>query len=159
MPKPKRKSPPILSDLGTPERANHAIVQLEPVDKATTTQKRARVTTECVLDWYWKRGLIIDRLYAAGMRFRALYFTAGRSPHVTSSYGERMPAGDTTNVETTTDARSKMTEAMRCTAVANRDVLVSVCGLDEWASNRLELLREALTDLANYWRITDEEAA
>jgi len=155
----KRKSQHPTSDLGTPERANHGGISLEPVDRdlrGNVRQMRAHVRVECVLDAYWTRCQIIDRQREAGLRFRDLWERSTTVPRVTARYDERTPAGGSADATARIqDAKERLASALRQMPAQEAMVTIAVCGHNEWAggTRRLEALRRGLTSLADYWRI------
>jgi hypothetical protein len=169
---------------GSPYLPQHVPVVVEETMAAGVT--RARALVECVVDRYHHRCQITDRQLAAGLRFRSLWRGASLPASVTGSYGERRGGGS--GIDGNTDARHALQSAIvgsgigqhfgedapilvatlsgeryepLCLPVRLRltgHVVVSVCGLDEWAggTRRLDKLREGLSDLANYWRMESE---
>jgi hypothetical protein len=169
-----------IEDPGAPtkERLAHGRVISVPTEDAGVFARKAVV--ECVLDRYWRRMQITDRQFGAGEKFRSMWIAAVHEPSVTSSYGERRGKGG--GAITGSDARKVMRRALLEAGLAvNADsapllvmtkdgsryepvelpvrlrnpghLVVSVCGLDEWAGGtaRLMMLREGLSLLADYW--------
>lgn len=179
------------SDYGTAERASKGSVVVEDrtaTPGGVVIAQGARALVECVVDAYWKRCQIVDRQHAAGIRIRQMYRAAMLPGAVTASYGERRGGGG--GIDSTSDARAALRSVLLRSGLASEapaaplkvtthqcdviepvafplalrpagHVVLSVCGLDEWAggTRRLDLLREGLAALANHWRIYDEAAA
>jgi hypothetical protein len=176
----KGSAMPVAIDTGTPERAQHGGVVIEGQDGTALDDDgrrviRARIEAECVVDRYHARMLLTDAQHDAGLRFRRLWRAAALPVAVVASYGDTRGGGG--RVDSGTDARAALrsavldsglgresaAEPLRVLQVETRpyhlepagQVVVAVCGLDEWAggSRRLELLRTGLAALAHYWRI------
>ncbi|MBP0492184.1 hypothetical protein [Roseomonas indoligenes] len=125
-----------------------------PGSKAAVKAIARRYTVECVLDAYNARGQLVDMLWRAGMMFRAQYRAATTRPKVTAEYGERGGKGSTAEaVDARNDAERKYLAALDALPVRMRAVVIGVCGEDEWASDRMRLLHEALRVLVDHYRI------
>lgn len=160
----------------TKERARRSPMADVPTDIPGITAKQALI--ECVLDRYEHRGQITERQHEAGLRFRSIFRRAAMPPSVTSSYGAPQGMGSLYDgrrrlrrvlVEAGLGRAIDLPEPLIATQTHERfdaiempvslypkgHVAIAVCGLDEWAggTRRLVMLREALTDLADYWGI------
>jgi hypothetical protein len=149
--KKARRAVAPLADHGTAERAQHGELVMRETMVAGITGKR--VKHECRLDWYWDKGSIVDRQYAAGLRFRRDWHFAAEAPSVVGAYGARIsrPAGRQDFSEMQLAARRRTAAAI---ALLGRDlaaIAVDVCCFDNWASGRLPALRDALTMLADHY--------
>lgn len=170
-----------LVDHGTVQRATHGGLDLVALDSERVLVAKTR--DECVLDRYWHRAQLVDRQHAAGCRLRGLWMGAARSPSVTSPYGEERGngIGDGEGASRARSALNRvLLDSRLARHAANGEILVSsasgekrwpvtlplrltdhghvtisVCGLDEWAggTRRLDMLREGLGMLADYWKI------
>lgn len=166
MAKPAKRKPFPDTDLGPAERAQQkGGLEVEPVARdlrGNATQMRAKAKVECILDAYWRRCQIVDRQHEAGLVFRTYWHRAQGQPRVTTRYdpSPRFRAVDTDapNVART-DAQRRLENALGALSKAQRAVVVSVCGMDEWAggTDRLDTLRRGLTALADLWRIEMKE--
>jgi hypothetical protein len=151
--------------------------------------KRSQALVECVIDRYHERSQINDRQKEAGNRMRALWRGAVYAPMTTAGWGERVQGsagglsrseaiaalrrtllgagladqtGDDTAVLVLTfngELAQPVTLPVRLRPAGH--VVVAVCGIDEWAggTRRLASLREGLTQLADYWKISAVEDA
>lgn len=113
--------------------------------------RRARSVVECRLDWYYTRMLIDDRQYEAGIKFREQCKLALLQPRVSSLYGGAVSGG--AGGVLPLDGLKAIRSATDALPAKMRDVLISVCADDSWASGDLPLLRDGLTALANHWRL------
>lgn len=166
----------------TEDRRRHDVVILE--ETMTAGQRRARVRTECTIDRYHERMQINDRQHGAGIKLRGIWQRAAHVPAVTGSYGESRGNGGGigTGIDARAALRDALEgaylakrmnaqyaplfltekgkhlwmERMPSALKPAGQVAEAVCGLDEWAGGtmRLMLLREALTALADYWKIS-----
>jgi hypothetical protein len=157
---------PLEADYGAPLLRQHAELVLETVPddppappagaaprSAPAPQapaRRARVRHECRLDWYWDRMLIEERQHQAGLRFRSQWLLATAERHMIASYTIRAP-GRAEFTEARLAARARLARALTFLTRPEAAVVISVCGLDEWAAGALPALRTALTTLADLW--------
>jgi hypothetical protein len=167
-------------------REQHDTIVIE--ETMAAGQKRARVTTECMIDLYHARMSINDRAWMAGTQLRRLLFRAIHSPSVTGSYGEQRGNGG--GGDPNIDARHVLRSTLEGAGLARRfmqdaaplrltesglelwmeryptvltfagNVAIDVCGMDNWAggTERLAALRSALGALADYWKISGDES-
>lgn len=164
-------------------RADGAEVSLE--ETAQAGKLRIRVRGTCKIETYHLRFQLIDRQFEAGMKFASLWRRGSLPQSVTANYGDAMGGGGGADIsidarEHIRDAmigagmahevdeafpvkdtsaqiiRFPVRGAVRLTKMGN--IVIAVCGFDEWAggTERLQLLREGLTRLADHWRIWDE---
>jgi hypothetical protein len=82
------------------------------------------------------------------MRLRADWLIATAAPKLTGTYGLRM-RGRESFTEIQLAARRRVARALRALPQRLRPVVIDVCGFDNWAAERLKMLREALTLLAD----------
>jgi hypothetical protein len=131
----------------------HDVLPSEPSD--TAGEKRQRREVRNKIDWYYRRCLINDDQHAAGTRF-FVYWTIGHGTSiVTPSYGERVQRAPTESMsDRQIHARQEIDGALKFLRDHHRDVVITVCGLDSWpnVTRGVDYLREALTDLAKYWK-------
>lgn len=177
--KGRRNYATALVDHGTKERKKHGGVDYIETISAGVLVAKAR--EECVLDRYWQRMQIIDRLHIAGCRLRGFWMSAAYPAATTSSYGDQRGSrhGDGASlarialrrvlldcglahqsleqpvlvISSTREQRYPVVLPIALTEVGH--VTISVCGLDEWAggTKRLDQLREGLRMLADHWKI------
>lgn len=139
-------------DLGPAEpirRGERIVEETETRLSSNRVQKghRTRTAHECRLDWYHHRAVLTDAQYAAGMAYRATWQDASLTPRVTASYGWRVPGSLETLSNRVLSAKRRLVWFDGLAGV-NVDVVRSVCGLDEWASNRLAGLKAGLSAIA-----------
>jgi hypothetical protein len=142
----KRKTSVLAQEHGSPWLQQHVPVVVDETMAAGIT--RARVKHECRLDWYLDRMMLTDRQHAAGIVFRTKWLLGAASTHVTSGYGNRI-SGSADFAVAQISARRWMKRALDEVGMRAGEVLISVCGMDEWASGDLPILRVALDDVAD----------
>lgn len=113
-----------------------------------------RFAVECTIDEIHANGRVTDRQWAAGIKFRHNWLRAVRHAPVTSLYGERTPGSDTTTTQAIHEcsARVMITEAIRAVGMIASAAIIATCGEDE-QPRRLETLTDALTALAEHWKL------
>lgn len=146
-------------------RAQHDPVAIE--ETMTAGQVVARVETQSAIDRLHRRGLISDRMHAAGERLWMDWYYGGRNPTVVASYQERMDRGvDDRDRAAICSARYR--EAVKAVSEYLSPILIHVVCLDgmpgTWSINgsvggqaATALLRVALQMLADYYRIPKED--
>lgn len=155
-------------DYGSLWRPQHMDGLVKEVrDRSGTGQPTSfgmKARAECVLDCYWNRMQLNWRQYQAGMVIRRLYISAHMQASVTGSYGERIPGhGDW--LVTCNDAKKALRKAIGSIPGRLQPVAYQVCCDDMSANHRdsgkrgLPVLREALDNLAEYFQISDVDAA
>jgi hypothetical protein len=145
-----RRSAGPAADRGPAERAQHGELLNRTTDIPGVIGKRAR--HECRLDWYWDKCSLVDRQHAAGIRFRGDWMIASAEPKLTGSYDLRVPGRESFS-ELQLAARRRVARALHRLSERARPVVIDVCCFDNWASGRLPELRDALTTLADHYRL------
>jgi len=138
------------ADHGSPERAQHGELVSRETMVAGVTGKR--VKHACRLDWYLDKASLVDRQHAAGLRFRRDWHLAAARPTLTGRYGLRVP-GHHEFTESQLAARRRVRDAVMALDRELVEIVVDVCCFDNWASGRLPRLRDALSLLADHYRL------
>jgi hypothetical protein len=144
------------AEMPTPERLDRdGGVAWEAIDRKETgevIQMRARARQTCRLDEYLERQIITRQQHEAGIRFARLYFDAGKVPRTAVMWRERVD-GLRGEIMTLTDAQLRLDEVTAALNVMQRDVVRSVCGLDEDAGSpgRFRALVSGLVILVIYF--------
>lgn len=130
--------------------------------QAQATVTRRRYIVECTLDHYHRKAQINDRHHAAGMLFRAAFAEAGKTPRVVAGYAPRLQGpqdgrhrgdGGAPGAAALAAAR-RVARALAAVATEDRDTVVAVCGLGDWAGlGGLARLRRGLDRLAEHFRL------
>ena len=163
-PRRKRKPPPV-HDLGTPELRQHGDFVETPTEVAGAV--RARNTTADTLMMYWRRHAISDRQYRAGDMFQQDFWRAGIGPRYATMNLDAVRvdkgAGDNEAVHI---ARSRIYAAVQEVGKPLGALLVHVLGHGHTAGSWVGVagagrpdrdgmvaLRLALESLADYYRM------
>lgn len=166
----RTKAPkPNSDDYGSLYRAQHMDgLEKEVRDRSGTGQPTSfgmRAKAECKLDAYWNRMLVTWKQYQAGMVVRRLFIAAHMQPNVTSSYGERIVGDIQTGLMACNTAKARLRKAMQSIGGSLQPVAYQVCCDDDWANvgrnqrkGGIQLLRQALSALADHFQISDVEA-
>jgi len=153
-------------DVGTPERQQHDVLELEETPAAGV--RRVRVATQSMLDRYRARNQLMDRQYAAGEQFAELWHEAGCGQRTVGSYAERTQGHDTSihpKMAHASRETKKALDALDHVGAEFSGIIIHVCGLGhsagDWAAlnNRpryegLVVLRLALNTLAKHFKLT-----
>ena len=141
----------------TPERWQHGDMWEEEHEGAKAGVFRRRVLTQTPLDRYYQREEITERQYVAGKRLYGLWRASGSESRITGAYEPPIQhAGELSDGQAY--RRARFSEVMRHMGITHSSVLVWVCLCGEsakgWGGRTgIEYLRDALTCLADYWRL------
>ncbi|WP_419900705.1 hypothetical protein [Roseomonas sp. USHLN139] len=137
--------------------------EVEGVERMQALPVR-RKRIECRLDALNCKGQLVDRLWSAGIRFRALWHAQVAQQRVTASFGA---SGGRAPVLEAAEAREyARQEVKRALAVlqgagtaegyAQADAVIGVAGQDETCAGRLKHLQDGLRRLADHWKVADD---
>ena len=117
--------------------------------------KRQRAAAECALDAYLLRGYLTQAQYEAGLKFRMAYLRAVLLIKVhdqgAGSQGDPGMAGLIPIY-----SERILQEAYAVLRKAQRQIVISVCGHDQWAGRdyKITSLRHGLDSLAKIWKLS-----
>ena len=123
-----------------------------------TTQKQSdrhiRAREECVLDSYIWRGILSRSEYKAGLKFRRAYLRAVLRIKI-SDNGAGSHGDHEMKALLPLQSEEILSEAYNALSLAQKSLIISVCGHDSWAGGtyKLETLRRGLQILATIWKI------
>ena len=154
----KRKNIPVRVGEGpTPERRKQSRIVTEVIDRATDNKVlmcRYKVIGDTPLDAYLLRGKITQDEHRAGLKFRAAYLRA-----VLRIRAEDTGVGAHGDPEmafiTPVHSERVLREANGVLTPAQKALIISVCGHDEWAGGTVKLrtLHRALEALVKLWKL------
>jgi len=112
----------------------------------------ARIFKEPIkIDWYLSRGLLTDRQHQAAVKFARWWEIAHGHPKVTASLNDAPKQTVNEYNQQKEDATTRIRIALNAAGCQCHDVIVQVCGLDEWPKTTMAtfLLRSGLDAIAN----------
>jgi hypothetical protein len=127
-------------------------INIDVLDRAlnnSVIQLRARMKITCKLDWYLTKGVITAEMRDAGNQFGSYFFHSGKVPRTTVMYREFTSGGNGIDpyVEKT-QALINLDDAMTILTPDEKDTLIEVCGLDNYAGkHRVKWLTTGLRAL------------
>ncbi len=146
------------SDYGPGERLNKGGVILEETMRAGV--KRARVTLETALDWYYAKNVLCaddanrnQLLYDTGMELRNDWTLAGLDPLVISPYKELTSGGTIEEfMAMREDAYRRWRKAIEAVGPIAANEVIEVCCMGNRVGRvGLEILRRGLDVLARHY--------
>jgi hypothetical protein len=116
--------------------------------------KRQRALEECSLDAYLRRGIIGSEEHMVGLRFRHAYLRAVLKVQV-DDIGGGSQGDPEMSALVVLKAERLLKEAYKVLSIAQRDIIITVCGYGDWAggSYKLETLHRGLEKLVDLWRV------
>lgn len=122
--------------------------------KGNALTYRFKAVADCPLDAYFLRGNLTGPEYEAGMKFRRAYLRS--ILHVRAQDTDSGSHGDPEMAALMPVYSERiLQEACETLSPAQKTVVISVCGYDEWAggSYKLQTLHRGLEKLAILWKI------
>lgn len=116
---------------------------------------RFKAVAECPLDAYFQRGHLTEAEYKASMKFRHAYLRAILQVRV-----QDVESGSRGDHEMAAlmpiHSERVLKEACEVLSTAQKAVVISVCGHDEWAGGfyKLQTLHRGLEKLADLWKFS-----
>lgn len=146
-------------DSPTPERrAQNGGVAKEVTDRdcrGNALMYRFKAVADCPLDAYFQRGHLTETEYKASMKFRHAYLRAILRVKV-----QDIDSGSRGDPEMAAlmpiHSERILNEAYAVLSSAQKALIISVCGHDEWAGGfyKLQTLHRGLEKLADLWKLS-----
>ncbi len=153
-----RRGRPAQSDYGTPERHLKGGDIVEELTERAGI-RRARVTIETALDWYYANRKLDDDepenklLYDCGVRLRKDWTVAGLEPNTIARYSDMVADGSVQGfADMREDAYKRWRAAIKVVGpIASHEVIEVCCAGEKVGRIGLEILRRGLRQLAKHY--------